>query len=172
MPETKPEEKAAEETTNQEETPAEEKTEDKEVNWERKKKGKKGEPTEEKKEDLLERPENALSLAEYREQLKLKNQAIQNKPVKTIPVQNSDLKPQTKDEDLTIGINIGTNKKQNKPKPKEKKPDSKELNVEFKTEDTEERRYDNRDRNQGNYGKKKFNQGPKFQFSKDDFPEL
>ncbi len=128
--------------------------------WKKKKIGE----TEEKKEDLLVRPENALNYAEYLQQLKEKNQNLQIAPKKTIEVVNSDLKPQVKEGDLTIGI--GSGKRQQKPKPKDKKDET--LDVVFQTGDDNERRYDNRE-NTKNYGKKK---GPKFQYKTEDFPEL
>lgn len=126
----------------------------------RKKKG----PVEEvRKEDLLERPENALSYAEYLEQLKLKNQAIKDAKPKVVAVENSDLKPQVKNEDNTIGLSSATSKKE-KVKPKQKK-EEKFLDAAFKLGDDQERKYDNKDRKQNK-------KGPKFHFNQEEFPEL
>jgi hypothetical protein len=157
-------EKAPEEAPKQEET--EEKVEEnKEGTFEKRKK--KGALVEEKKEDLLERPENAISLAEYKEKLRVKNQAISNETKNVTRAENSDLKPQTRNEDLSIGLTDSSIKTKNKPKDK-KQDAAKELTVEFKTEEIGSDKY--RDRNQRGQGKNK-NQG-KFQFSKDDFPEF
>ncbi len=143
-----------------EETPVEEeKTEDK---FDRKKK-KGGETAEVDKAELLERPENAVSVTEYMEQLKIKNQGLVNKPVKKMEVVQADLQAMSKGETSTK-----VNKKEMKPK-KEKKNNHQDINVDFKTEDAQGDRYERQERN---YGKKKNNQSSKFQFSNDDFPEL
>lgn len=153
----------ATEEEKKEETPAEG---EKEVNFDKRKK--KGIVTEEKKEDLLERPENPLSVAEYLEKLKEKNSAIpKGKAKAAVAAENSDLKPKTKDEDLSIGIAVEGGQKTGKVKPKEKKQEAKDLNIGFKFGDEPTKSYDNYREN--NYGKKK---GPKFQFKADDFPEL
>jgi hypothetical protein len=169
-------EKKEEKTPVQEETPAveapkeEEATPEVEVkaeeteNFERRKK-KKFEDAPVNKEDLLVRPENALNYAEYMQQLKEKNQNLKTAAKKVAEVENSDLKPQVKDSDLTIGITTGA-KKQQKVKPKDKKDES--LSVNFQTGDDYERSYDNRENK--NFGGKK--KGPKFNFKSEDFPEL
>jgi len=54
------------------------------------------------KEDLLERPENALSVSEYKEQLKLKTQHLYQ-PTKEIKQVDSNLQIQSKNEILEIG---------------------------------------------------------------------
>ena len=138
------------------ETPTEESKDDR-------RKKKKGPIEEVRKEDLLERPENALSYSEYLEQLKQKNAAIkQNKP-KVVQVENNDLKPQVKAEDDSIGVNSQSNAKKEKTKPKQKKEET-FLDAAFKLGDDAERKYDNR-----NFGGKK---QQKFKFNQEDFPEL
>ncbi len=150
------------EEATKEETPVEETAGDAD-----RRRKKRGLEVEVKKEDLLIRPENALNYAEYVQQLKEKNQSINIAPKKTVEVIDSDLKPQVKDSNLTIGISDGTKKQHQKQKPKEKK-DEKLVDVNFQTGDDNERRYDNRENNR-NYGKKK---NQKFQFKAEDYPEL
>lgn len=117
--------------------------------------------TEVAKEDLVDRPENAISLNEYMAQLKVKNQAISSKPSQAVKVEN-DLQARAKAEDTTIGIEGRMKKAKGK---KEKKQNTNvELNVEFRSDDAQ---YERQDRNQNK--KKNAN---KFQFSKEEFPEL
>ena len=163
-PEVVVEEKPVEETKQVEEqaevteAPAEE-TKD----WDKRKK-KKGPVEEVNKAELLERPENALSYSEYLEQLKQKNQAIKEaKPKVVAQVENSDLKPQVKNEDNLIGVSSVAAKK-DKTKPKQKKEET-FLDAAFKLGD-DEKRFDNRD------NRKQNKKGPKFQFNQEEFPEL
>jgi hypothetical protein len=130
-------------------------------------------PTEEvKKEDLLERPENALTLEEYLAQHKQKNQGLRAE-VKTVerPAESLALNPQTRNEsEQVIGITSGQVKKQ-KVKVKDTKVNKgeSELNQVFannlKLEDNSQRRdY------KGNQTQK-----PKkdnFKFNANEFPEL
>jgi hypothetical protein len=150
--------KKVEEQTEVTEAPVEESKD-----WDKRKK-KKGPVEEVNKEDLLERPENALSYAEYLEQLKQKNQALKDaKPKVVAQVENADLKPQVKNDDNTIGLSNVAAKK-DKTKPKQKK-EEKFLDAAFKLGD-DEKRFDNRD------NKKQNKKGPKFQFNQEEFPEL
>lgn len=155
-----------EETPKQEEQTEQPAEDNKEVNFDKRKK-KKGFVEEEKK-DILERPENPLSVNEYLQKLQEQKQNLSSSKPKTTPVvENSDLKPRTKDEDLTIGINAEI-KKQSKTKPKEKKQEAKDLNIDFKFGDAPSQpKYE--ERQERSYGKKK---GPKFQYKADEFPEL
>lgn len=147
----------------------------------RKRKGK-VDTEEVKKEDLLERPENALSYAEYKEQLKQKNQGISsntNKQQQVNRTVESDLTPQDKKEDLTLGI-TDTKKTAQKPKIKERKVDSKEVELNqvfsnnLKLDDGRDNNYNNN--NNRNTGAKKNwnnnNSNNKFKFNANDFPEL
>lgn len=147
-----------------------EKTENaKEEGFDRRRKRKGFEEEEVKKEDLLERPENALSYAEYMQKLKEKNQSITETRTKTAPVvENSDLKAQTRtDEEFTIGLKDQNVNKKQKNKPKEKKTEEKpNVDFTFMTEEVSEKRFETREKTQG---KKK---GPKFQFVSEEFPEL
>lgn len=122
-------------------------------------------PVEEKPiapEELLERPDNALSLAEYREQLKEKNRKILasagNAQLNVeLP---SDLK---KIEKETFGVK--TVEKKAAAKPAKKDNTVQEIAVTFKTEDSS---YGRRDRD--DYGKKKSKPAPKIRF--EDLPSL
>lgn len=122
-------------------------------------------PVEEKPinpEDLLEVPENALSLAEYREQLKEKNRKIlgsSNAPTLNVSLP-SDLKKLEKD---TFGVKVAEKKPAAKPAKKENAVQ--EIAVTFKTEDSSFRRNDKND-----YGKKKSKPAPKLRF--EDLPSL
>ena len=148
---------AAEETPKAEETPAQEEQQQEE----RRKK-----PVEEKPinpEDLLDIPENALSLAEYREQLKEKNRKILGSAGNAqLNVQlPSDLKKLEKD-------NFGVKAAEKKPaaKPAKKENAVQEIAVTFKTEDSGfQRRGDRAD-----YNKKKSKPAPKIRF--EDLPSL
>jgi hypothetical protein len=169
-PEVKEPEKKVEEEKHEE---AKEEPQGDDHQWRRKKKG--GEEEEEiKKEDLLIRPENALSYAEYQAQLKEKNQALNANKKAPAKTQESDLQLKEKKEDLTIGANLGTSTTQKKQKVKERKVDKKEeemnQNLALKTDDGyQPRKYDKENKTQ--YGKKS-QAGPKFAFKKEDFPEL
>jgi hypothetical protein len=175
------EEKQEEQVVVEEEKPKEqqpevqqeaENTENKEGQQEdgwRRKKGKFA-PEEEKKEDLLERPENALSVHEYRELLKQKNQALGTKTVNVVKANETEAQPRVRDDSEFI-LGSGEQKKAKTAKPKEKKTDAKELVVEIKTEDVGARRFDNRDNRgpyQGGRGKKE----EKFYYNPEEFPEL
>jgi len=114
-----------------------------------------------------------LSYAEYQEQLKQKNASLggNKKPTKVV---ESDLQLQEKKEDLSLGV-TANNQGQKKVKAKEKKVDKKEeelnqiVGANLKTDDGyRPRKYDNQENKQ--YGKKQA--GPKFNFKKEDFPEL
>lgn len=122
-------------------------------------------PVEEKPinpEDLLERPDNALSLAEYREQLKEKNRKILASAGNAqLNVQlPSDLKKLEKE---SFGVKPAEKKAAAKPVKKEN--NVQEIAVAFKTEDSS---YGRRDRN--DYGKKKTKPAPKIRF--EDLPSL
>ena len=134
--------------------------------WDRKNKKKGGVEEVVNKEDLLERPENAVSYSEYLVKLKEKNQALssQVKP-KVHAVDNSDLKTNVKQEVDILALKSDDKKQKSKPKPKEKKAEQ-FLEAAFTAEDESVRRFDGKERNGG---KKK---GAKFQFSQEEFPEL
>jgi hypothetical protein len=155
----KPEEKA-------EETPVEEKKEEvaeekKEEFNDKRKKGKKVDE-EVKKEDLLEIPENALSLSEYQEQLKQKNAALNdNKPKIEVKHANPDLKTAEINENEFV-ISIAGGKVKKEKKVKDKKTKEKELTFELKTEGGALK---------DKFGKKNHPEA-KFRFKDDDFPEL
>ncbi len=103
------------------------------------------------------------------EQLRQKNQALNSQSQNKQVVVNSDLTPQTRSEDLTIGLSVSEAGKRKAAKPKDKKTNAKDLDVAFRTEEETGRRFDNnRDNNRQRGG----NKGPKFHFNKDDFPEL
>lgn len=149
---------AAEETPKAEETPVQE-----EQPEERKRR-----PVVEEKpinpEDLLDIPENALSLAEYREQLKEKNRKIQGSTGNVqLNVQlPSDLKKLEKES-------FGVKAAEKKPAAKPAKKDNavQEIAVAFKTEDSGfQRRGDRADYNP----KKKSKPAPKIRF--EDLPSL
>jgi hypothetical protein len=115
-----------------------------------------------KKEDLLERPENALSYNEYKELQKQKNKAVDSKPKNVVKANETDAQPQARDESQFI-LGAGAEGKKAKAKPKEKKNnDVKELVVDIKTDDGLR---DNRQ-----YGKQK--KDGKYSYKADDFPEL
>jgi len=142
--------------------------------WAEKRKKKKLGVVEENKEDLLERPKDAVTLSEYKEQLKIKNQGIAT-TAKTVekPKDVNDLKEQTKDFNQ-YEISAGSAKSKAKPKPKEKKVDAKEQELNSligSAQPVEEERWDNRpyDNTKG-YGNRK--KEAKFKFSANDFPEL
>ena len=120
-----------------------------------------------KQEELLERPENALSLTEYLEQLKLKNQAIsQPKRAEVVAHHaNSDLQANASNDNADeIGIAAAAKKQR---KNKEKKTDTKELNFVAQTEaSTTEKKYEQK----GN--KKSHGNGAKLHFNDEEFPEL
>jgi hypothetical protein len=140
------------------EEPKEEVQQETEVRDRRKKKG----AVEEKQEDDLERPEGALSVAEYKELLKQKNQGLENKPKIVVKANEIDAQIKTR-EDNKYELGITTENKKKNIKIKEKKSDNKDIVVaNFKTDDGQGDRK--------TYGKTK--QGGKFQFSKNDFPEL
>lgn len=113
-------------------------------------------------EELLERPDNALSLAEYREQLKEKNRKILASTGNAqLNVQlPSDLK---KIEKESFGVKPAEKKAAAKPTKKEN--NVQEIAVAFKTEDSS---YGRGDRN--DYGKKKTKPAPKIRF--EDLPSL
>lgn len=149
------------EATPQEEIPVvEEKTEQPEETFERKRKEIPEEPI--KPEELLERPEGALSLAEYKEQLKEKNKKLQSTNAKSVKIDlPSDLKVLEKDN---FGVKV-VEKKQ--PEKKSKKADNavQQLVVQFKTEDSSFKK----DKNY--YGdNKKSKPAPKLRF--EDLPSL
>jgi hypothetical protein len=140
----------------------------------KRKKKKKGDQVDDDKKDLLERPENAISLTEWREQQKKNQNTTQKQVVRT---HDTDLVESKKKDDEFLGIQSEQKKNKNKPK-KEKKVDSKEaeLNVvigqSIKTDDGSDRRDDRRD-NRGGRGKNWDNKNDKkFQFKAEDFPEL
>ncbi len=113
-------------------------------------------------EDLLERPDNALSLAEYREQLKEKNRKVLGSTGNAqLNVQlPSDLK---KIEKETFGVKAA--EKKTAAKPAAKKENVQEIAVVFKTEDAG---FQRRDRNE--FANKKAKPAPKIRF--EDLPSL
>jgi len=145
--------------------------------WNDKRKKKKG-AVEEEKVEMLVRPENALSLSEYKDQLKLKNQNIvkTNVEVKR-PDEGIELKPETKNEN-EFQLGLTDEKKKTAPKQKAKNvtvdPSEKHLSqaIAFKTEEEGYVRRDNKnyDQGKGYQGKKKG--GNNFKYNPDDFPEL
>jgi len=168
------EEKQEEKEVVQEPQPVEERTEEqqpeaenRESDWRKKRRG--GPAEEEiKKEDLLERPENALSVTEYRELLKQKNQGLESKPKNVVKANETDAQPQKRDESqFELGLGEGQKKaKTAKKDTKAKKPDTKEIVVDLKTDDGM-RRFENT--KQQGYGKGKKD---KYYYTPDDFPEL
>ncbi len=166
--EEKVEHKPVEEKPVVEEKPAEEKPAEEAAQFDARDKKKKKKGTEEvTKEDLLERPENALSLNEYLEQLKQKNQNIsQTKKSEAVPAVNNDLQVKAQN-DAEFEIGLSNAAKKNK-KTKDKKPETKEKTLDFsvRTEAPTEKKFENRGnkRNQGN--------GTKFNFNDEEFPQL
>lgn len=156
-----------EETQKAEETPAPEETQSKQQEEHHESPSKKRQQAQEEKpinpEDLLDIPENALSVAEYREQMKEKNRKIlgstgNNKLNVQLP---SDLKKLEKE-------NFGVKAADKKPaaKPAKKENNVQEIAVNFKTEDTGYQR-----RNRDDYeNKKKSKPAPKIRF--EDLPSL
>lgn len=154
----------AEETSKAKETPAFEQTQAREETQEYERFKKK--PVAEEKpinpEDLLDIPENALSLAEYREQLKEKNRKVLGSTGNSqlnfqLP---SDLKKLEKD---TFGVKASEKKPVSKQAKKEN--NFQEIAVNFKTEDAEFQRGND----DYNY-KKKSKPAPKLRF--EDLPSL
>ncbi len=136
---------------------------------ERTRKPKKGAEAEVNKEDLLERPENALTLEEYMAQ---KSQTLKQE-VKTVerPAGSLALNPKTKNENEDV-IGVSSQAKKQKTKTKETKvnPNESELNKVFasnlKLEDNTVKR-DFRGPQQ-----KSKNTGDKFRFAAEEFPSL
>jgi hypothetical protein len=142
-----------------EEEPKEEVPQETEHRDKRKKKG----AVEEKQEDDLERPEGALSVAEYKELLKQKNQGLNNGAKKVVKANETEANIVTReDKKYELGVSSVENKKK-EIKKKEKKTDVKDVIVELKTDDGRGEKK--------NYGGKT-KQGGKFNFSANDFPEL
>jgi len=111
-------------------------------------------------EDLLERPDNALSLAEYREQLKEKNRKILASAGNT--QLNFQLPSEFKKlEKESFGVKAAEKKNVAKPT---KKDNFQEIAVTFKTEESSFQRDTN------DYGKKKAKPAPKIRF--EDLPSL
>jgi len=110
-------------------------------------------------EELLERPDNALSLAEYREQLKEKNRKIQGEATQaTLKVElPAEFKKLEKE---SFGVKPAEKKAAAKPAKKENLVQ--EVVVNFKTQDST---YQKRD-----YGNKKSKPAPKIRF--EDLPSL
>lgn len=177
------EEQKGPETTEKESAPKEienpvEVTEGK---YEEKRRAKKGQPIEVKKEELLERPENALTYEEYLAQLGQKNQALNANNQKTTSVERPPetlaLNPQQRNEEsLAIGVSsAGQKKHPNKNKIKEHKVDQteNELNKVFAdaltltNDEPQKRDYESRGPRV-----KKEETGPKFHFNAEEFPEL
>jgi len=124
---------------------------------------KRKQPVEEEKpiapEDLLERPDNALSLAEYREQLKEKNRKIQGSTGST------QLNVQLPSEFKILEKETFAVKAKPSVKPAQKKENVQEIAVVFKTEDGSSS-FQRRD-----YGKKQQTKtAPKIRF--EDLPSL
>jgi hypothetical protein len=114
-------------------------------------------------EELLERPDNALSLAEYREQLKEKNRKIlgSNNAGTTL---NVELPAQFKKlEKESFGVQPSEKKAAAKPAKKENVVQ--EVVVNFKTQDNTYQR-----NNRNDYGNKKSKPAPKIRF--EDLPSL
>jgi len=144
--------------------------------WERKKK--KG-AVEEKKEEILERPVDALSYKEYQELLKQKNQKLQQ-PTQTRKVEDSTLQTAVKvEKEISLAISTADTDKKHKAK-KEKKVNTKEneLNAlvansqhtgEEERKDYGGKEYQKRDY-RGKQNKKEG--GAKFNYNPDEFPEL
>jgi hypothetical protein len=132
----------------------------------RKKKGE--EEEEENKEEDLERPENALSLTEYKELLKQKNQGLNSQPKNVVKANETDAQIKTREENQFV-FGLTTEDKKKDKKIKEKKVDSREKDitasvvVNLKTDDG-----NSKERNYGKQGKK----GGKFHFDANEFPEL
>jgi hypothetical protein len=112
----------------------------------------------------LERPENALSVNEYREMLKQKNQALGSKPRNVVKANETDAVPQTRDESRFI-LGAGEAQKKKEAKPKKQEGGAKELIVDIKTDDGY---YGGRDNRQYGKGKK----DGRFNYNPEDFPEL
>jgi hypothetical protein len=135
-----------------------------EIKERRKRKGEE----EEKKEDDLERPENALSLAEYKELLRQKNQGLDNKPKTVVKANETDAQFKTKEEGQFV-LGLTTEDKKKDKKIKDKKVDSREKDItasvvsNLKTDDGT-----SRDKHYGKQEKK----GGKFRFNANEFPEL
>lgn len=138
-----------------------------EETYERKRKNKE-EVVEVNEAELLKRPENPLSLADYKQQLLVKNQGLvsnQNKEVK----RNDDpnLKLNEKKEEAELGVSEA--KKVQKKQTKERKENKQEVDLNrliggnLKVEDRTDNRTNYNNNNRG---------GKKFQFNADDFPEL
>jgi len=145
-----------------EETKAEEETKVEEV---KEKKEKKGNQPEVDPKDLLERPENAMTLAEYQEAQKEKNAKLNaNVREVTKPEGTDSLKEQSKTEDL-FRFGVDNTKKAKKHGAKEKKQDKEIL---F-TANFEDNQFNNRGGNR-KYNDKKKQQ--KFNFKDEEFPEL
>jgi hypothetical protein len=139
-----------------EEKPAEEVPATETDNKRRKKKG--GEEV--KQEELLQRPENALSYTEYLEQLKQKNATLAQ-PKKTVAPTNvnNDLQVKAQNEaDFEIGLSNAAKKQR---KNKEKKREEKGLDYIVQTETNVERKYEPKGKRNG-----------KFNFNDEEFPEL
>lgn len=154
------EEKPVVEEKTTEEKPAEEVATSEADNKRRKKKG--GEEV--KAEELLERPENALSYTEYLEQLKQKNATLVQ-PKKTVApaVVNNELQVKQQNEaEFEIGLSNAA-KKQRKNKDKKNETKDKELNFVVQTDAAFEKKFDNKG-NKRNHGK--------FNFNDEEFPEL
>lgn len=144
----------------------------------RKRKGREEEPV--KEEDLLKRPENALSLAEYKAQLKANNQVLTSQPKQV--TRNDDPNLVLKEKKDEEGLGIGGGVKKTQKKIKERKVDQKEVELNqivgnsLKTDDGYERRDYNDKSNKGyqgnSYNSKKNYGGNRFQFKEEDFPEL
>jgi hypothetical protein len=163
------EEQKVEEVEAKEEQPVEEKKEEtgateEQGDYRRKKKFPVTEEV--KKEDLLERPENALSVGEYKQLLKQKNQGLTAKQANVVRANETEAQPKTRDESEFI-MGAGEIKKKNlKQKEKKANTDVKELVVDIKTEDGERRYHDKENRGDNRKGKGKYH------YKDEDFPEL
>lgn len=151
-----------------EEKPAEEKpVEEVAAEGDSKDKRKKKVGEEVNKEDLLERPENALSLTEYMEQLKIKNQALsQQKKTEVVAHHvNSDLQVKEQNDAADeIGIAAAAKKQR---KIKEKKTDAKQLDFVGQADAvTTDRKFEQK----GN--KRSHGNGAKLNINDEEFPEL
>ena len=151
--------KQGEVTEEAQETPVEDASKETPVEEVYEKKKKVVEEEDIKPEDRLERPENALSLAEYREQLKEKNKKLASAVAHPVKREATDLKQLEKDN-LPAKVEKKVEKKKKHESPVQ------QIAVTFKTEDAgyrkrDERAYDN--------GKKKHT-APKFR--PEDLPSL
>lgn len=128
--------------------------------------------------ELIKRPQNALSLADYKEQLKSKNQSLSSVNTNKQVVRNeeSNLTLKNKSEEAYLGVESNIKKAEKTNKGKERKENKQEVDLNrlvgsnLKTEDSRDNR-DNRNYQGKNYNNKNYG-AKKFQFNADDFPEL